>query len=262
LDILNLLSPVEFKIFLLILIRISIVLFLFPLFGGKMLPPMVKAGLSLIMAFVLFPVVPIDPAVFPDNALDTLILIFCEFFIGMALALAIHVFFAAAQLAGQLVGMQMGFALITMLDPQSGENLSIMDQIGYWVSSLLFLTLNGHHVLITTLVDSFSIVKSGMIQFKAGLLQQMIVMTAHIFALSIKIGAPAIAALLFTSTAFGVTAKFVPQMNILIVAFPLKIFVGLIFFGISLQILAAFAPAYIVWLQAMMKAMLRMMAVT
>ena len=156
----------------------------------------------------------------------------------------------------------MGFAMITMLDPQSGENLSIMDQIGYWVSSLLFLTLNGHHVLITTLVDSFSIVKSGMIQFKAGLLQQMIVMTAHIFALSIKIGAPAIAALLFTSTAFGVTAKFVPQMPIMIVAFPLKIFVGLIFFGISLQILATFAPAYIVWLQGMMKVMLRMMAVT
>ncbi len=258
-EILNLFSPDEYKTFLLILIRVSIVLFLFPLTGGKMLPPMVKAGLSLVMAFLLFPVVSIDPAVFPDNRIDSLILIFSEFFIGMALSLAINILFAAAQLAGQLVGVQMGFAMISMLDPQSGENLSIMDQIGYWVASLLFFAFNGHHVLISTLVDSFSIVKSGMIHFKAGLLEQMMAMTANIFALGIKIGAPAIAALLFTSTAFGVAAKIVPQMNILIVAFPLKIFVGLFFFGISLQIIAAFAPGYIVWLHAMMNAMLKMM---
>lgn len=239
--------------------RVSIVLFLFPLIGGRMLPVQVKAGLSLVTTILLFPVVPVDPAIFPQNSLDTLILIFSEFFMGMALALAINIIFAAAQLAGQLVSAQMGFSIITVMDPQSGENLSIMDQVGYWTATVLFFVLNGHHVMILTLVDSFSIVKSGMIRYQAGLLDQLITITADIFALGIKIGAPAIAALLFTSTAFGVAAKFVPQMNILIVAFPLKIVVGLIFFGFSLQIIAAFLPGYIGWLQTTMNVMLKMM---
>jgi flagellar biosynthetic protein FliR len=73
------------------------------------------------------------------------------------------------------------------------------------------------------------------------------------FAMAIRIGAPAIAALLFASAAFGIIAKIVPQMNILIVAFPVKIVVGLFFFGISLEILLYFTKQYVVGLEGMLK---------
>lgn len=255
-EILNLLSPDQFKIFLLVLMRVSAVLFLFPFFGSKMFPPLVKAGLAFAMALVLFPIVPVTPEVFPQNSVDVLIVIFSEFFIGMALGLTVNMFIAAVQLAGQLVGVQMGFTIINVLDPQSGENMSVMDEIGYWVVLLVFLALNGHHVLLAALVDSFTIVKSGFIHFQPALLNQLLSLAADIFVLGVKIGAPAVAALLFTSAAFGVAAKFVPQMNILIVAFPLKIVIGLFFFGISLQIIAMLTPGFVRDLKSLFTTML------
>ena len=65
------------------------------------------------------------------------------------------------------------------------------------------------------------------------------------FAVAIKIGAPAIAALLFTNLAFGLIVKLIPQMNIMIVAFPVQIIIGLIFFGVSLNVLLKFMEAYL-----------------
>ncbi len=76
-------------------------------------------------------------------------------------------------------------------------------------------------------------------------MDNIIALTVDMFILGIKIGAPAIAALLFTSVAFGLTAKFAPTMNVMIVAFPVKIAVGLVLFGFSLQIIATITHVYI-----------------
>jgi flagellar biosynthetic protein FliR len=139
----------------------------------------------------------------------------------------------------------MGFAIINVLDPQTGVQASIIAQFGYWVAILIFLILNGHHLLLKALKESFDIINVGSIGFSEGLFKTVVDASSHMFLLAIKIGAPAIAALLFVSAAFGICAKFTPQMNILIVAFPIKIVVGLIFFGLSLEILLRIIKGYL-----------------
>lgn len=238
-------NPEQFKIFFLILIRVSVVLFLFPIFGGNMLPSLAKAGFALILSFVFVAVIHVDPDLFPTQPVQFLILVASELIIGMSLGLTVRLFFAGVQLAGQMVGFQMGFAIINVLDPQTGTQVSIIDQIGYWVALLVFLSLNGHHTFISALGESFQLVDVGVISLKRGFFPQMLTMASDLFVIAIKIGAPAIAALLFTSAAFGISAKFAPQMNILIAAFPVKIVVGLIFFGVSLRIIAAMTQTYL-----------------
>ncbi len=237
-------SPAQFKIFILILTRVSVVLFMFPLFASSMIPALVKAGLAMVMTLILFPVVPVDPRFFPENIVDTGILIVSELFIGLVLALSVQLFFGAAQLAGQLIGFQMGFSIINVLDPQTGTQVSIIDQIGFEVVFVIFLLLNGHHALIHALVESFRIVHFGSIDLHPGFLARVVELSADMFMLAVKMGAPAIAALLFTSVAFGICAKFMPQMNILIAAFPVKIVVGLFFFGLSFQVIALLTESY------------------
>lgn len=238
-------NPDQFKIFFLILIRVSVVLFLFPIFGGNMIPSLAKAGFALILSLFFLPVVHVDPGLFPTRPVQFLILVASELIIGISLGLTVHLFFAGVQLAGQMVGFQMGFAIINVMDPQTGMQVSIIDQIGYWVALLVFLSLNGHHIFISALGESFQLVDVGMISLKSGLFPKMLTLASDLFVIAIKIGAPAIAALLFTSAAFGISAKFAPQMNILIAAFPVKIVVGLIFFGISLQIIAVMTQSYL-----------------
>ncbi len=252
-------SPNEIKIFTMILIRISVILFLFPILGSPVFPPMAKLGLALIFTFALFPVIKLDPALFPKDAVHTVMLIVSEFMIGMLLGLTVRFLFAAIQLAGQVIDFQMGFSMINVVDPQSGDNVSISEQIAFWIGMLVFLGIDGHHILISALVDSFSIIKIGFFTIHEGFAQKMIKLSSEIFPLGIKIGAPAIAALLCTSTAFGICAKFVPQMNIMIVAFPLKIVVGLTMIGLCFQIIIIMERSFISGFSGLLHDLMRWM---
>ncbi|MFH1674193.1 MAG: flagellar biosynthetic protein FliR [Pseudomonadota bacterium] len=238
-------SPEQIKAFILIFIRVSIVLFLLPIFGSNIVQMRLKAGLALIIAVILCSVIRPDINSFPETLLSTVNLILSECVIGMIIGLMIRMFFSAVQLAGQLIGFQMGFAIINVLDPQTGTQASIIAQLGYWIVVLVFLLLNGHHLLLNGLKESFDIINVGSIRLSQGLFQTVVDASSRMFLLAIKIGAPAIAALLFVSAAFGICSKFAPQMNILIVAFPIKIVVGLIFFGLSLQILLRVTKGYL-----------------
>jgi flagellar biosynthetic protein FliR len=250
------LSPEQFKSFVLILTRISIVLFMLPIFGTALLPNLVKAALALTISVALFTVVRPDPNLFPENLVSGLNLIVSELIFGLVVGLTIRLFFAAIQLGGQLIGFQMGFAISNVLDPESGAQTPIVAHMGYWVALVIFLLLNGHHILLKALADSFSIVQVGSFAFGDGLFQKILEASGDMFAMAIRFGAPAIAALLFTSAAFGIVAKVVPQMNILIVAFPLKIVVGLFFFGLSLRLLLYVAGRYVLGLESMLKLMM------
>jgi flagellar biosynthetic protein FliR len=255
------LSPEQFKSFILVLTRISIVLFMLPIFGTAMLPNLVKAGMALTISFALFTVVRPDPNLFPESLLSSLNLIVSEVIFGLVIGLTIRLFFAAIQLGGQLIGFQMGFAISNVLDPESGAQTPIVAHMGYWIAVLIFLLLNGHHILLKTLADSFSVVEVGSFGFRDGLFHKILDVSGDMFSIAIKFGAPTIAALLFTSAAFGIVAKLVPQMNILIVAFPLKIVVGLFFFGLSLRVLLYLVEQYVGGLGSMLKVMVGPMGV-
>lgn len=234
-DILNF-SANEYKIFILVLIRVSIILFLFPFYGSPVIPATAKTGLAILITIILYPVISVDPNLFPVDTVSFVILIFSELLIGMALSFSINVFLGTIQFAGHIIGFQMGFSMINIVDPQSGVSISVLSQIGYLAALLIFVIIGGHHIALSAIVESFRIINMGSIFFRANLLGHLNEMVSNLFVLGIKIAAPAMAALLFTSAAFGICAKFVPQMPVLIVAFPLKIAIGLIMFATTLQI--------------------------
>ncbi len=242
----NIFTPEQANAFILILTRVSVVLFLFPVFGSPNFPNMVKAGLAMVITLLLFPVVPVEPSAFPGHPVTFGILMGSEIIIGMILGLTVRIFFAGVQFAGQLIGFQMGFSMINVVDPQSGGNVSIMEQIGYWTVLLIFLVMNGHHFMIRGLVESFSLMEmGGQVTLGSPIFGRMVELSGGIFALGFKMGAPAIAALVFTDTAFGIAGKFAPQMNVMLVAFPVKISVGLLFFGIFLEVAITVTRAYL-----------------
>lgn len=250
-DIFNI-GAADFKAFLLILIRVSSLLFMFPFFEANMIPVLVKAGLAFITALVLLPVVQIPTATFPATPGGIVLLVASELIVGMTLGLLVKIFFEGVQMMGQMVGFQTGFAITNIIDPQSGVQVSIMANLAYWVAILVFLLINGHHLLLQGVRDSFALLPPGSLRLNAQMLPHMIRATGEMFVIALKIGAPAMAALLFTKVIFGVITKFIPQMNIMIVAFPVQVFVGLVFFGISLNLLLVFTRRYVEGLAPLM----------
>jgi len=244
-EILNVIDPVEFRTYMLVLLRVSILLFMLPVFSSNVFPNSLKMGFALVVSLLFYSVVDVDLSRFPTTAIATGLLILAEALIGLTLGLCLRMFFGSVQLAGQVIGFQMGFAMINVVDPQTGANVSIMDQLGYWVCVIVFLILNGHHIMFLAMIDSFKLVPIGFFMMQEVMMAKMLDLGAQLFLLAIKIGAPVIASLAFVSMGFGLVAKFSPQMNVMIVAFPLKIITGLILFSLTLQIIVIITKSYI-----------------
>jgi flagellar biosynthesis protein FliR len=228
-------SLAQFQSFLLILMRVAPILFLMPLLGSRNIPAPVKIGLALAVSLILLPAVQIGPGAFPAEPLAFLVFLGAEFLIGFFLGLAVKTIFAGIQMGGELVGFQMGLSLAHVIDPQSGVQSSAIAQFHYFIATLFFLAVDGHHWFFRALAGSFHTVPPGEIHLQAGLLAAFLALAGNMFVIAVKLAAPVMAVILFTQMAMGILAKAVPQVNILMTSFPLTIGVGLIFLGFSLD---------------------------
>ena len=235
----------ELKAFYLILIRIGIIFQMLPFFNARVVPVLVKAGLSVVMAIILFPVINTSMVKFPHTSFGLMQLILSEFVVGIILGLLVMILFEGVRMMGQMVGFQTGFAITNIIDPQSGSQISILANMAYLVAMMFFLLLNGHYILLNAVRESFEVIPVGSLRLNGDMFAKMIALYGQMFVIAVKIGAPAIAALLFTNLAFGLITKFIPQMNIMIVAFPIQIVIGLFFFGVSLNVLLNFMGKYL-----------------
>ena len=235
----------EFKAFFLVLIRVSIIFQMLPFFNARVIPVLAKAGMAFVITIILFPVINSKIVEFPSTIFGMAQLILTEFIIGMILGLLVLVFFEGIRMMGQMVGFQTGFAITNIIDPQSGAQISILANMAYLVAMIFFLLLNGHHILLSAVRESFEIIHVGSLELNLQMFNKIMPIYGDMFAIAVKIGAPAIAALLFTNLAFGIIVKVIPQMNIMIVAFPVQITIGLIFYGVSLNVLLKFMEKYL-----------------
>ena len=226
----------QIETFILVLLRVSAIIVTMPIFGAASTPGMVKAGLSLMIAFLLFPFVELQAP--PPEILSLAVRMVGEIMIGIIIGFAGRLIFAGIQLAGQLVGFQMGFAIVNVFDPVSSSQVSILGQFQYLFAVLIFLAVDGHHIFLSALAESYRIILPLDFHFSAQLAQAIAELAKSLFIIAIKVGAPAITVLLMIDIGFGLIARTVPQLNILIVGFPVKIAVGLIGTGLILPLVA------------------------
>jgi len=255
-------SQEEYKVFFLILTRISTILFLFPFFGSPSFPPFAKAGLSLALTIFLFPVIKIDASAWPASSIGLVMMGGSEFMVGLVLSFSVRVFVAAVQMAGQIAGFQLGFSMINVIDPQSGSQVSVLDQLFYWVVLVIFIETGGHHIILSSVVESFTLLKPGYMQYGPDLAKKLIAMPGGMFILGIKMAAPIMATIIFIDAAFGIMTKFAPQMNILTVAFPVKIIGGLIMCGFALTTFLIACRSFVSGLGLLLRSFMALMGGT
>jgi flagellar biosynthetic protein FliR len=158
-----------------------------------------------------------------------------ELLLGLVLGLSVRLILTGFEMAGQFMGFQMGFTIVNVVDPQSGSQTSIMAQFSYILAILIFLMANGHHYLIQALARSFELVPPGGFVPHAEVFAKLAKLSSHMFTVALKIAAPVMSSLLLATIALGIVSKTVPQMNILIVGFPLNIGIGLVLLGFSMS---------------------------
>jgi flagellar biosynthesis protein FliR len=226
----------QFQTLVIVLVRVASILFLMPLLGTRYVPLLVKVGLTLVISLIILPLVAADIQGTLFEPAGFVFYLIAELMIGLSLGLAVKLIFAGIQLAGEFMGYQMGLAMASLIDPQSGLNTTIVAEFNYLASLLLFLSLDGHHWFFKALVESFREIVPGGLQLKTGLYLYLLDLSGKMFVVAVKLAAPVTAIILFTQIALGLTAKLVPQINLLMASFPLTIGLGLLFWLLSLDL--------------------------
>lgn len=247
----------QIEAFVLIFLRVTAIIVVIPILGNRTVPLRVKGGLSIIIAFLILPFVH-----YPAASYDVITLVLKmlgEVLIGIIIGLTGRLLFAGIQLAGQLVGFQMGFAIVNVVDPVSSSQVSIIAQLQYLLAALIFFAVNGHHVFLYAIAESYNIMPPLDFNFSGQLMDSLLSLSRDIFIVAVKTGAPIMTILLLTSVGLGLIARTVPQINIFIVGFPLKIGIGLIGIGLTLPIFVRIVGTLFVTVEGKIKLLMQLM---
>jgi len=227
----------QFQSLVLIMMRVAPILFMMPLLDSRTLPIMLKVGLTLTVSLVLCPIVKIETSHFPSEPYRFGFFMVSEMMIGFLLGLSIRLIFGAIQLAGEFAGFQMGFSMASAIDPQSGMDSTLIAQLHYLLGLLIFLSIDGHHWFFRALAQSFHLLSPGEFHFQEGLYHYFIHLSGRMFLIALQMVAPVMAILFLVQMTMGLVARMVPQVNVLVTSFPLTISLGLVFLGLSMELL-------------------------
>ncbi|MEW6386689.1 MAG: flagellar biosynthetic protein FliR [Thermodesulfobacteriota bacterium] len=231
----------NWKNFLLVALRVGCLLFFWPVWDNKAVPVQIKVYAALVIALALTPVVSPHLPPLPTDWLGVVQLLLREFLLGMSIGLVFRFIFSGVQMAGDLAAIQMGFSAVSLFDPQSQSYSTVIADILLLIAVLIFLTMDVHHLLFRLLAESFSEVPVGGLPLLPGRLFNFLPALGKLmFQLAIKVVAPVLAVLFLTQLALGLVARAVPQIQVMIVSFPLTIALGLIFLSLTLILVGPF----------------------
>ncbi len=228
-------DPKDVVAFVLVLMRMAGIFLTAPVFASRNIPVMVKASWILFIAFLLFPVVEFKTVDLPASGLPLAMAVVREMLIGFSIGLGATLIFTGIQLAGQIVDIQMGLGMVNIIDPVTNNQISVMGQYYYLIATLVFMAVNGHHLLLRAVAESFTVIPLGHAHFSVALGTKMMGLFTQVFFIAFRVGAPVIGALFITNMALGVIARTVPQMNVFIVGMPLSLAVGFLVTAISMS---------------------------
>jgi flagellar biosynthetic protein FliR len=229
---LNLESMVSAAMF--IGVRVSGLMLFMPFFSGQGLPAALKVALTVAVTALLYPVY--RPALPGGGALGWVGVVSGELMVGLLLGLAVQFVVEAAQVAGHIIGVQAGYSLVTLLDPQTQADTPVIATFNELVALLIFLQLNVHHWLLRGLAASFTYLPPGSalahLKAGAGLLRA----AGGIWLVGVQIAAPVVVATLLVDVTLGFLAKASPQMPVLFIGLSIKTVLSLLVFAGTLAL--------------------------
>ncbi|TVP45384.1 MAG: flagellar biosynthetic protein FliR [Gemmatimonadales bacterium] len=234
------LSPGGTSAAALLLFRITGLLAVAPMFSARFLPLQLKAAFTVLLVMLLLPAGlaagGADVAVTPEAMMGELVV---GFTLGFAAGILVH----AAEVAGDFIAVQTGLSGANLLDPLSQTQMPVLGQFMGLAALTTFLAVGGHRVVLESAALSMQVIPPGAGIHPDGILP-LVETGSMLFSLGLRMAAPVIAAVTIGNVALGVLARTVPQMNVLMTAFPLQIGIGLLVLSVSIPLMGGLFTAW------------------
>jgi flagellar biosynthetic protein FliR len=207
-----------------------------PIFSSRAIPVRARIALALLIAFAAQPSLPSQVAI-DLNSAETLGAVVQQVGIGLTIGFVVRLVFSAFELAGDVVGFQMGLNFASFFDPTSNAQTSATARFYGYMASLLFVVLNGHIMVLMAVIRSFEVFPVNQNFLEALSLMKLYSLGGELFASGFWIALPVVGMLMFANLALGVVSRVAPQMNIFSIGFPITLTVGLVGMAVTLPLL-------------------------
>lgn len=235
-----------FQIYLLIMVRFLAILIVAPMFSSNVIPNTIKAGLAFIATATIFPLVANTSVQAAPTFLEYFLSLLNEALIGLLIGFLMSMIFLAFQVTTNFFEIQMGFGISESVDPISQITVPVLGQLQALVVILIFIAIDGQNWVIRTLYNSFKAMpvlsdasKAVFLGSFQGVIDRMIYYMSSMFSIALSLALPIMLTLFLLSLSLGLLAKAAPQMNILMLGFPMQIAVGIVAYYILIPALIA-----------------------
>ncbi len=206
-------------------VRIMAMIASAPILGNKQTPARIKIGLSVLLTIVIAPTLAVQPNIDPASSIGLLVII-QQVLAGLAIGFTMRLIFTAIEMAGDIIGIQMGLGFAIFYDPQNTSYTPVIAQFLGVLAMLVFLSMNGHLIMLEALVDSFRAFPINSVPPAAIALHTLASWGGSIFSNALQLSMPVIGALLISNFALGILTRSAPQLNIFAVGFPVTLTIG------------------------------------
>lgn len=229
-DLLVLLSPKNIILFLVVFTRLGGMFVSAPLFSTYPIPMQVKAWFIATVTVIIFPLVMIKGGFHvPTSAPELFVILLKEFMIGYIIGFVANMLFIAIEMGAEMLSIQMGLSMASALNPMSGTQAPVIGQVYTIMTAIIFIGVNAHQWLFSAVYKSFMTIPPGYGFIMNGtLVKEIMFLSSQIFTIALQVALPVFAVLLISDVLLGFVSKMMPQMNIFMVAMPLKIYLGLL----------------------------------
>lgn len=218
----------SFTQFLMVVLRLTGIVMVTPVFSSNIIPGRIKATIILILGLISFPPLVAEGLVpEPANPVNIITMGAGELFIGFIIGFMVLLVITLFQISGQFYSIQMGFGIINVFDPLAEASVPIISQIKNLLITVVFLLMNGHHMVLRAVLKSYEYLPTARRLDVEVLLWEIVRKFDELFQVAFLIGLPLIGIVFLISTTLGLLTKMAPQMNVMILGFGLKVLVGI-----------------------------------
>ncbi|MHB9130830.1 MAG: flagellar biosynthetic protein FliR [Armatimonadota bacterium] len=237
----NLFHPTTSQIvgLLLIFVRIIAICFTAPVLSSPRVPLHLRAGIGIVLTLLLQPVVAPSGLEVGNSWTVFGVLLIKEVLAGLVIGYSASLILGIVQMVGEIQDKQAGFGFAGVVDPNATSGAAILGQFQMVLMWLVFFAVNGHHVLMQGIAESFFAVPLGSFTYTGGLTTHMVGTVTTLIMVALKISAPVVGSVLLADLALGMLQRTAPQLNIIAVGLQMKIAIALLVISLSLPFTVA-----------------------
>ena len=225
----------DFDAILLVLVRMSGLFILSPVFGRQNMPALFKVGFAFFLTLIYISANGDLSVDYQDSMVLYVIFVMKELAVGIIMGYVTYIIMSGIYLAGQIIDNQIGFGFANVLDPITNIQVPLTSNFYYTYIILIFLLINGHHMIIRALFYSYEVISLGQLTFSSGIMAELGTIMAEMFGIALRLSAPIIAAVFIADVVLGVLSKTIPEMNVFMLGMPIKVFLGLLIITITIS---------------------------